>query len=80
MNSVQEPDLIEKTQAWSAMKEMVLVSQLNCGNVLSRTGEGEREREKYKMSRRQQTERLGQIKLFKLLGDREDKYFKTKIF
>lgn len=45
MNSVQEPSLIEKTQAWSAMKEMVLVSQLNCANVLSRAGEGERKRE-----------------------------------
>lgn len=45
MNSVQEPSLIEKTQAWSAMKEMVLVSQFNCVNVLSRAGGegGERE-------------------------------------
>lgn len=46
MNSVQEPGLIEKTQAWSAMKETVLVSQLNCANVLSRAGEGESERER----------------------------------
>ena len=46
MNSVQEPGLIEKTQAWSAMKETVLVSQLNCANVLSRAGEGERKRER----------------------------------
>lgn len=46
MNSVRELDLIEKTQAWSAMEEMVPVSQLNCVNVLSRAGEGERRKEK----------------------------------
>lgn len=46
MNSVQELDLIEKTQVWSAMEEMVPVSQLNCVNVLSRAGEGESRREK----------------------------------
>lgn len=46
MNSVLELDLIEKTQAWSAMEEMVPVSQLNCVNVLSRDGEGERRKEK----------------------------------
>lgn len=46
MNSVQEPGLIEKTQAWSAMKETVLVSQLNCVNVLSRAGKRQRERDR----------------------------------
>lgn len=46
MNSVQELDLIEKTQARPAMEEMVPVSQLNCVNVLSRAGEGESRREK----------------------------------
>lgn len=52
MNSVRELDLIEKTQAWSAMEEMAPVSQLNCMNVLSRAGEGEhRKEEKYKNCR-----------------------------
>lgn len=46
MNSVRELDLIEKTQAWSAMEEMVPMSQLSCVNVLSRAGEGERREEK----------------------------------
>lgn len=46
MNSVQELYLIEKTQAWSAMEEMVPMSQLNCVNVLSRAGEGEHRKEK----------------------------------
>lgn len=46
MNSVQEPGLIEKTQAWSAMEKTVLVSLLNCANVLSRAGEGERVKER----------------------------------
>lgn len=52
MNSVQEPGLIEKTQAWSAMKETVLVSLLNCANVLSRAGEGERKREREENTKR----------------------------
>lgn len=57
MNSVQEPSLIEKTQAWSAMKEMVLVSQLNCVNVLSRAGEGggEENTKKHEIEERHQT-------------------------
>lgn len=63
--NVQELGLIEKTQAWSAMKETVLVSLLSCVNVLSRAGEGEeKEKEKYKQSRRWRTDRgLKQIKL-----------------
>ena len=62
MNSVQEPGLIEKTQAWSAMKETVLVSQLNCANVLSRAGEGERKRERERERERgREGEREGKI-------------------
>lgn len=63
MNSVQELYLIEKTQAWSAMEEMVPMSQLNCVNVLSRAGEGEHRKEKNTKKKKKRTaRRLRQMK------------------